>query len=226
MKNEYANMTVPSPPCDSDGVLAQRMKGGDEAALEDLIQKHAGKVYSLALRYTGNPQDAEEALQDTFLKVFTRIVTFRGEASLSSWLYKITVNTALMKLRERRKRRESATASLEDCVRVGDIDSPDTSLAMQLADRSPDAEDVLVWKERGEIARIAIDKLPDRYRSVVQLKDVDGLSLEEVAEIVEVSIPAVKSRLHRGRQMILKMVTAYMELPRLMPGYRHLPASR
>lgn len=210
MKNQVAGNVIRPLPLHSDGVLVQGIRGGSEAALEELIQKYAGKVYSLALRYTHNPQDAEEVLQDTFLKVFTRIETLRCEERPSPWLYKIAINAALVKLRERRRCHVSNTISLEDRAPVGGKDSFDASVP-ELSDRSPNAEEALACKELQEIVRIAIEKLPDHYRTAVQLKDIDGYSLEEAGEILEISVPALKTRLHRARLMILRMVTSCME---------------
>ncbi|HEV8130167.1 MAG TPA: sigma-70 family RNA polymerase sigma factor [Acidobacteriota bacterium] len=206
MKNQLSESALNVGP-ERERILVQRMKQGNQTALEELIQKYGGKVYYLALQYTRNPQDAEEVLQDVFLKVFRKIDSFRDAERLSPWLYKIAVNTALMKLREQRKRR--ALVSLEDWMPAGSTDTPENT-GFQLADWSPNAENSLIRKETRQLVRSAIEKLPEIYRTVVQLRDVDGFSLGEVSEILAISIPAVKSRLHRGRLIIHKTISRFL----------------
>ena len=112
MKNQLASSGQDSIAlADRDALLVSRIRGGDAEALEELIQRYGGRIYHLALQYTRNPQDAEEVLQDVFLKVFRRIDTFRSAARFSPWLYKIAVNTSLMKLRDQRKHRTGKTIS-------------------------------------------------------------------------------------------------------------------
>ncbi|MBI4456465.1 MAG: sigma-70 family RNA polymerase sigma factor [Acidobacteria bacterium] len=195
---------------DRERILVQRIKDGDERALDELIQHYGGKIYYLALQYTKNPQDAEEVLQDVFLKVFRRIDTFRAVARLSPWLYKIAVNTSLMKLREQKKHHVASTISLEDWMPAGSTEPGDNSPEPQSKDWSANAEDALVRREIRQTVRRAIGKLPKPYRTVVQLRDLDGFSLEEISDILQISVPAVKSRLHRARLIIHKTISRFM----------------
>lgn len=206
MKNQVSEVAVNAGP-ERERILVQRIKQGHEAALEELIQKYGGKVYYLALQYTRNPQDAEEVLQDVFLKVFRKIDSFRDAERLSPWLYKIAVNTALMKLREQRKHRP-ASVSLEDWMPAGSTEPENGDF--RLIDWVPDAEDSLIRKEAQQLVRRAIEKLPEIYRTAVQMRDIEGFSLEEVGEILAISVPAVKSRLHRGRLIIHRTISRFM----------------
>ncbi len=217
MKNQIAESFVHEPTLDRERLLVQRMKEGNEAALEELIEKYGGKIYRLALQYTRNVQDAEEVLQDVFLKVFCKIETFRGTERFSPWLYKIAVNTALMKLREQKKRHTSTTISLEDwaLLRGTKFSEPPSEI---LADWSQDAEDAMLRKEVQQEVRSAIDKLPIMYRMAVQLHDIDGFSLEDVSGILGISIPAVKSRAHRGRLMVHRTISRFMAQKRKTIG--------
>lgn len=207
IRESYVPATATTP--DQERALVENIREGNEAALEELIQQYGGKVYYLALQYTRNAEDAEEVLQDVFLKIFRRISTFRDAARLSPWLYKIAVNTSLMKLREQRKHRVANTVSLEDWM-PGNADSGEISCELQLTDWSANAESGLMRKEVQETVRRAIEKLPKIYRTAVQLRDIDGFTLEEISDVLQISIPAVKSRLHRARLIIHKTIGRFM----------------
>lgn len=182
--------------------LIARFKAGDQTGLEELISRYTAKAFSLAHRLTKNPQDAEEVLQDVFTTVYRKIDGFEGKSSFSSWLYRITVNTSLMKLR---KRRQNRAVLAEDVL-------PEYERAV-LA-KSITGNEGEAFTQRSQIGAVidqAISKLPDDYRPVYILRDVDGLSSVEVSKILELSIPAIKSRLHRARLMLRR---------RLVPFYR------
>ena len=189
-------------------LLVERIKDGEETAMEDVIQQFGGKIYYLALQYTKNPQDAEEVLQDVLLKVFRKIDSFRAAARLSPWIYKIAVNTSLMKLRERRKHRVSSTVALQDWMAEASTE-PTGTVEAKLRDSSPNAEQSLMRNEIQDTVRRAIARLPKIYKTVVQLRDIEGLSLEEIGDALQVSIPAVKSRLHRARLIIHKTIVRF-----------------
>ena len=207
MKNQISDNATANA-AERERLLVQGMKAGNEGALEQLIQNYGGKVYYLVLQYTRNPQDAEEVLQDVFLKVFRKIDSFRDAERLSPWLYKIAVNTALMKLREQKKHRPAAV-SLEDWMSTGSMERSE-SVEFPVTDWSRSAENILIRKEVQEVVRRAIAKLPEIYRTVVQLRDMDGFTLEEISQILKISIPAVKSRLHRGRLIIHRSISRFM----------------
>jgi len=182
----------------TDEALVQAARSGDEGAFDALVRRYQDKVYGLALRLSGNPSDAEEILQDAFLKAYQHLAEFRGDASFSTWLFRIATNAALML---RRARRQRATESLEQYLpRFRD----DGRLARfdLVYGRAGRVEETM---ERGELARQikeAVERLPDDYRVVVELRDIEELSTDETAEILGVSREIVSTRLHRARLML------------------------
>ncbi len=184
----------------TDPDLVTRLQQGDAAALELLMERHAAHAYRVAYGITGDRADAEEVVQDAFLAMYRKAATFEGRAALSTWLYRVVTNAALMKRRGRRREVEvSLDARLprfhEDGSRAGDM-------SVLTADWSQNPETELLSREtRGMLSR-AIDALPDAYRTVLLLRDIEALSNDEVAEIVGESVAAVKSRLHRARMAL------------------------
>ncbi len=183
---------------DSDKELVARAQQGDGVAFASLVEKHQRQLFRLALRMTGSEADAQEVLQETFLNAYQKLPLFRGEAQFSSWLYRIAANSALMRLR--RKRRAPDTVPDEPVelssprfTESGGFEAPPRS------DWSQRADEQLQSKELGSAIDKAVSELPDDYRTVFLLKDVDGLSNEDIAQSLELSVPAVKSRLHRAR---------------------------
>jgi RNA polymerase sigma-70 factor (ECF subfamily) len=159
-------------------------------------------VFSLASRLTRNTEDAEEVLQDVFVTVHRKIASFEGKSSFSSWLYRVTVNAAFMKLR---KRRQDTSISLEDIVQqshtVAALKSPESAFVDSQSIRN----------QMLEALEQAIRKLPDDYRPVFILRDVDGLTSREVSRILDLTVPAVKSRLHRSRLMLRRRLTRFFD---------------
>jgi RNA polymerase sigma-70 factor (ECF subfamily) len=187
----------------SDVALVEKFKTGDMVAFEEIISRYETKVMNLALRFTRNSEDAEEVMQDVFTTLYRKIEGFKGQSAFSSWLYRIVVNAAFMKLR---KRKQSQTVSIEDlapAVRQYCIDRE--------AFVGTQSHNVAVTRELQDFLQAAINKLPDQYRAVFVLRDVDGLSNQETGEILTLSIPAVKSRLHRSRIMLRKRLHRYYE---------------
>lgn len=184
-----------------DKELVELLKNGNEQAFVELLQRYTEKVHRLALRITRNDTDTEEIIQDVFITVYNKIHTFKGKSAFSSWLYRITANTSFMKLRTRRK--HSAVSIDELGYSVGD---------RGLFGSRSDVCDVNYMSSRHELRamlRDAITKLPDEYRKIFILRDIDGLSNQEVGELLELSVPAVKSRLHRSRLMLRKRLQRY-----------------
>jgi len=165
-----------------------------------LIQRYHNKVYALAYRLTRDADDAEEVLQDVFVTVYRKIAGFEGKSSFSSWLYRITVNAGLMKLR---KKRQERSVGLEDLI----PDFHNSALLKGAAHREADA--VLQRAELSAALEEAIRRLPDEYRPVFVLRDVDGLTSKEVGKILDLSVPAVKSRLHRSRLMLRRRLLSF-----------------
>ena len=177
----------------TDLELIEDFKNGKQDAFEELISRYEEKAYKLANRFTRNPEDAEEVLQDVFTTVYRKIDGFEGKSSFSSWLYRVTVNAGLMKLRKRKQNR---------CVHLEDvIPEIDSSLLIKTPEGTNVDEKVFLSEMRCALHN-AIQELPEEYRSVYLLRDVDGLTSREVAQVLEVSVPAVKSRLHRSRLML------------------------
>lgn len=187
----------------TDVEVVNQFKAGDALAFEEIISRYESKVMSLALRFTRNQEDAEEVMQDVFTTVYRKIDGFRGQSAFSSWLYRIVVNAAFMKLR---KRKQSQTVSMDDL-------SP--AIKQYCVDRETlngsFSQNITIAHEMQSVIQNAVNKLPDQYRAVFVLRDVDGLSNQETGEILNLSIPAVKSRLHRSRIMLRKKLQRYYE---------------
>jgi RNA polymerase sigma-70 factor (ECF subfamily) len=184
--------------------LIKQLRAQNEAALGTFMAQYETRVFGLALRLTGNRQDAEEVLQDVFLTVFQKIDSFRGDSKLSSWLYRIATNAALMKLRKRPKVKEIPLAE-----ELGPAMTDEGMIAEPVADWSRLPNDELDRKELGRRIEQAMNLLPADYRSVVVLRDVEGLSAQEACEILSLSEAALKSRLHRGRLFLRKQLADY-----------------
>lgn len=194
----------------ADLALVERLRVGDAAALEALMERYASRVYRLAHGILRNTADAEEVVQDVFLTLFRKIHTFEGRSALASWIYRVTTNAALIKRRGRKTDREVSIDAqlptfLPDGHRAGDR-------AFIWADWSQTPEADLLSQETRAILERAIDELPAPYRTVLVLRDVEGLSSEEVAEIVGDSVSAVKSRLHRARMVLREQLTRHLGL--------------
>jgi RNA polymerase sigma-70 factor (ECF subfamily) len=174
-----------------DTTLVQQAKTGDEAAFAELVERHQGRVYHHALRLMGSAEDAEEVLQDTFLKVFRNLDRFEERSRFSTWIYRIATNEALMRLRKARRKRE---VFLEDT-----LGKDGERYSDQIRDFARSALDNVADTEIREALTSALAELPEDYRVVFTMRDLDGLTNAEVADVLEISVPAVKSRLHRSR---------------------------
>lgn len=186
-----------------DQTLVERLQKGDSEAFEELVSRYENKVYRLAIKLTRNEALAEEVLQEVFLKIYEKIDTFRGEAALSSWIYRIAANACFAKLNLEKRHQH---ADLDDTM-------PQAEQAMQERSESgletPDKP--LLADEALSVISRAIDRLPEDFRVVLTLRDVEGLSNEEVAKVLELSVPAVKSRLHRARLLLRKRLAGYFD---------------
>jgi RNA polymerase sigma-70 factor (ECF subfamily) len=185
-------------------LLIARLKAKDEAALDLLMAEYSSKVYGLSLRLTSNHHDAEEVCQDVFLAVFEKIDGFRGEAKLSSWVYRITANAALMKLRKRPKGKE---LPLEE--ELGPAMTEEGMIAEPVLDWSRLPSDELERKDLTVRLAQAVEQLPPEYRAVFVLRDIEGLPAEEASQVLEISVAALKSRLHRARLFLRKQLADY-----------------
>ncbi len=173
--------------------------------MEALIAQYQARVFGLALRLTGNRQDAEEVLQDIFWSVLKNIHSFRGESMLSTWIYRIAANTALMKVRKQPK---SEHIPLEE--ELGPAMTEDGRIAEPVVDWTRLPSDELERKELARRLERAIAQLPPDYRAVFVLRDIEGLSAEEASEVLNLSVPSLKSRLHRARLFLRKQLADYV----------------
>jgi RNA polymerase sigma-70 factor (ECF subfamily) len=190
---------------DDEDHLIERLRAGDPGALEPLMAHHAARVYRVAYGITRSAGDAEEVVQDVFLTLVRKISTFEGRAALGTWLYRVATNAALIK---RRGKRAQVEVSLEDHLPTFKDDGHrDGERSYLLLDWSlkPD-EELLSSESRAVLAR-AIEALPERYRAVLVLRDVEELSNEETAEALGESVASVKSRLHRARMALREELT-------------------
>jgi RNA polymerase sigma-70 factor, ECF subfamily len=191
---------------ESDMALVERARNKDYAAFEELMGRYEDKVYRLAYRFVRNESEAKEILQDTFLAIWRKLDTFKGDAQFSSWVYRVAANAALMRLRSQRRHPEVSTEDLPagflDQQQYGQILSPGENWA-----RRPDDE--LQSDELRRHIQAAVDALPEIYRTVFLVRDVEGLSTEETAEMLGISVPTVKTRLHRARMALREAIATY-----------------
>jgi len=185
--------------------LVERARAGDLEAFEELLGRHQQRVMRVVLSILKEPMDAEEVAQDVFLTVFEKIDHFRGDSSFSTWLHRVAVNAALMR---RRKSKADRSVPLDDVMPSFDERG---HLAVDIADWSQQAGDPVLAREAGEVIEAAVEKLDEMYRTVFALRDVQGFSTEETAELLELSVPAVKSRLHRARLFLRRELAEYFE---------------
>jgi len=187
----------PAPPAlAADEALIARVRDGDPAAAELFVRRHGPQMLAVARRFFRNEQDAEDAVQDAFVSAFRSLAGFSGQAKLSTWLHRIVVNACLMKLRSARRR---PAVSIETLLPAFD----DTGhQASHVSDWKVPADDPAASEELRRAVRDAIDDLPEPYRLVLLLRDIEELDTDATAEALDLSVPAVKTRLHRARQAL------------------------
>jgi len=174
-----------------EGQLVSEAKAGNYAAFDELVNRYEKKIYRLGMNITGNREDAEDVLQDAFLKAFQHLPDFREDSRFYTWITRIAVNEALMKLRKRKTNREVPMEDSED--ENGDVQ------IREFADWKPNPEQQFAQSELETILQGAVNSLSPGFRTVFYLRDVEGLSTEETAELLDLSIGAVKARLFRAR---------------------------
>jgi RNA polymerase sigma-70 factor (ECF subfamily) len=186
-------------------------------AFNKLLNRYVDRIYRCALRITRNQSDAEEVVQEVFLTLVKKLDTFRGESKFSSWLYRITINASYMHIRAEKK--HESELSLDNYAPYDERGTLMGKVASK--DWSDKPEEVLLSKEAIDIIEKAIDELPEPYRIVFHLRDIEGLSNEEVAKVLELSVPAVKSRLHRARLFLRDKLSDYFfEFPSKKQAYK------
>ena len=181
---------------ENESVLVRRAQAGDHEAFTALVRQYERYIYRLALNITKDPSDAEDVLQEAFLKAYANLKNFQGDSRFYTWLVRIAVNEALMKLRKRRA--VPAMVALDEPI----TDGEDQEIRRELADWGDNPEQRFGKVELGEILAAAIESLELPYRMVLMLRDIEELSTEETAKTLGLSIPAAKSRLLRARLML------------------------
>jgi RNA polymerase sigma-70 factor (ECF subfamily) len=182
----------------TDPELVRLAQDGDAEAFGELVTRYQSKIYRLARRLTDTQEDAEDVLQEAFIRAFKAVKGFKGDSKFSTWLYRITVNFAAMKRRAKRNNVESLDRP---------IPTKDGEVKRELMDSGNDPLKDLIAKEIGEVLDTAISRLTPTNRAVFVLRHVEGLSTEETKEILNISISAVKSRLHRTRSTLQRDIT-------------------
>ncbi len=184
----------------ADQQFIEKLKQRDAAAFETLVSERSGEIYGLLFRLTENREEARDLTQETFLRAFQSIDHFRGEADLRTWIYRIAINQARNRWRWWRRRRRDATVSLDSAN--GQVSRP---LALLLpADKGKTPEEETLGHERERVLRAALQSLGRAYRETVILRDIEGLTYEEVAATLRINVGTVKSRLARGRRELRK----------------------
>jgi RNA polymerase sigma-70 factor (ECF subfamily) len=201
---EDAFKTVREP--DSEETLLSRAQQGDSAAFEALVERHRDAVFGLAYRMTRSEADAAEITQDTFLSAYQNIREFRGESAFGSWVHRIAANNALMRLRHRRVVESARDEWGQEAGGEGG-----TMVQFPPSDWSRRADEKALDAELGAAIERATDRLPQAYREVFLLKDVEGLSYEQIAEMLGDSVAAIKSRLHRARLALREAIDRFYD---------------
>jgi RNA polymerase sigma-70 factor (ECF subfamily) len=166
----------------------------NEETFNEIVNRYGNKIYRTALRITHNPSDAEDILQEVFIKLIKKLHTLRGESKFSTWLYRVAANASFMHLRSEKKYKDEV--SLEEYI---SYDEDGALRGVQIKDWSNRPDEALLNKEATEIIEKAVDELPMPYRAVFHLRDVEGLTDYETAKVLGLSVSAVKSRIHRAR---------------------------
>jgi RNA polymerase sigma-70 factor (ECF subfamily) len=190
-------------PVSDESVLVDAARNGDVGAFEQLVRRYDRNVFRIAQHITQNREDAEDVVQDAFLKAFQNLGQFQGQSKFYTWLVRIAVNEALMRLRRRRPER---MVSLDE-----DVKTEEDSMPREVADWSPNPEQLYSQAELKDILSKTIQGLSPGFRTVFVLRDVEALSTEETAEALNLSIPAVKSRLLRARLQLRDRLNKYFK---------------
>ena len=196
-------MAVSSQAGIDEAVLVSQAREGDITAFSELVRRYEGKIFRLAQHITQNREDAEDVLQETFMKAYEHLDQFKGDSKFYTWIVRIAVNQALMKLR---RRKTDKSVSLDE-----QIDTGEDTIVREIAAWDEDPEQRFSRDELGEILDTAVQSLEPPYRSVFVLRDIEEMSTEETAEALGLSVPAVKSRLLRARLQLREKLTRFFK---------------
>ena len=200
-------VTIPRNPDEArpdEATLLERLRAGEDAAYEELVRLYGPRLLAVARRFLRSEDDAQDAVQDAFLNAFRSIDSFEGQARISTWLHRIVVNASLMKLRTRRRKPEQ---SIEELLPNFLEDGHMTNLAAPW--RKAGEDEVEIAQLRGVLLQKA-QQLPDSFRNVLLLRDIEGLDTEEAAQLLEISTAAVKTRLHRARLALRELLDPHL----------------
>ncbi len=193
-------------------LLVARAKQGDREAFDDLVGLYTPQVYNVALRITGSREEAEDCVQEAFLRAFSALRGFRGEAAFSTWLYRVAVNAA----NDAARRRARQPLSASDLSDASSDDAPPDLDRVGHSHASPanQPEEAVLQRQRRQIVLWAIRRLPEKHRSVILLYDLQGMSYDQIARITNTRVGTVKSRLNRARLALKDLLAPHMELLR------------
>lgn len=190
-------------PVDDEASLVAQLRAGDELAFEQVVRSYGGRLLAVARRIVGSEEDARDVVQDAFLNAFRSLDRFEGNAKLSTWLHRIVVNAALMKLRTRKRKPEQSIETLLPSF----LDDGHHEERFKSWDEAVDK--LMERAENRELVRKQIDALPEGYRTVLVLRDIEGLDTEETANVLGLSVNATKIRLHRARQALRTLLAPH-----------------
>ena len=190
-------------PVDDEATLIAQLRAGDETAFEQVVRAYGGRLLAVARRIVGSEEDARDVVQDAFMNAFRSLDKFEGHAKLSTWLHRIAVNAALMKLRTRKRKPEQSIETLLPSF------LEDGHYEERFKSWDEPVDKLIERAETRELVRKQIDALPDSYRTVLVLRDIEGLDTEETANELGLSVNATKIRLHRARQALRTMLAPH-----------------
>jgi RNA polymerase sigma-70 factor (ECF subfamily) len=196
-RNSYNNWILNHKESSDEELVTSFLETQDEDAFNEIVNRYRDKIYRSALRITHNHSDAEDVLQEVFIKLIKNLHTLRGESKFSTWLYRVAANASFMHLRDEKKYKNEL--SLEEYV---SYDEDGVLKGVEIKDWSDRPDEVLLSKEAMEVIERALNELPVHHRVVVHLRDVDGLTNHEVAEVLGLSIKCVATRVHRARLIL------------------------
>ena len=189
-----------------ESLFVLRLKANEDAAYDELVRTYNASIFHVAYRMLGDTAEASDVVQEIFIKVFRNIGSFKGEAALKTWIFRIALSEILNRLRWWKSRHRSSTVSLDDQPNGHEHYVPDSG---------PSPEEMLESKEREVAIQEALAKLSSEHRSIIVLRDIEGFSYTEIADVLGISLGTVKSRLARGREDLKKSLIRYLSIQRM-----------
>jgi RNA polymerase sigma-70 factor (ECF subfamily) len=203
----YNDLARPAEVSAQESLFVLRLKANEDAAYDELVRTYNASIFHVAYRMLGDTAEASDVVQEIFIKVFRNIGSFKGEAALKTWIFRIALSEILNRLRWWKSRHRSSTVSLDD--------SPANGHEYHVADSGPSPEEILESKEKEMAIQEALGKLSSEHRSIIVLRDIEGFSYTEIADVLGISMGTVKSRLARGREDLKKSLIRYLSIQRV-----------